>query len=41
MDILEEEIARLPILGVDATVHELRDTWAGGPAVLAFVRHFG
>jgi hypothetical protein len=41
MDLIAEEAARAKIKGVDGQEHELKDTWEGRPAVLAFVRHFG
>lgn len=41
MDRVSEEAARTKIKGLDGQEHELQETWAGRPVVLAFVRHFG
>jgi hypothetical protein len=41
MDTVSEYAAHAIIEDLDGQKHELRDTWAGRPAVLAFVRHFG
>jgi hypothetical protein len=40
MDRIPDEAACSKIMGLDGQEHELRDTWAERPAVLAFVRHF-
>lgn len=41
MDRIGEEAARARIRDLDGREHELAETWAERPAVLAFVRHFG
>ncbi|MGQ0814036.1 MAG: hypothetical protein ACT4O1_06175 [Gemmatimonadota bacterium] len=40
IDLMSDEAARSKIEGLDGQEHELRETWAEQPAVLAFVRHF-
>ena len=41
MDRVSEAAALTKIKDLDGQEHELKETWAGRPAVLAFVRHFG
>ena len=41
MDRISDDVARLKITDLEGREHELGETWAARPAVLAFVRHFG
>ena len=41
MDNIPEDAAHSIICDLDGKEHELVETWARRPAVLAFVRHFG
>lgn len=41
MDTVSEYAAHAIIEDLHGQRHELRETWAVRPAVLAFVRHFG
>jgi len=41
MERISDEAARAVVRDLDGGEHELRETWAARPVVLAFVRHFG
>jgi len=38
---IADDAARAVVRDLDGGEHELRETWARRPVVLAFVRHFG
>ncbi|MFZ2490633.1 MAG: hypothetical protein WA208_04025 [Thermoanaerobaculia bacterium] len=40
-ELLEPAIAALPLLDQTGASRPLRDLWAGGTAVVIFLRHFG
>ncbi len=41
MDAVSAEAGRTKIWDIEGREHELKETWAVQPVVLAFVRHFG
>ncbi len=41
MDTVDDGAATSRIRDLDGSEHELKETWAEKPVVLAFVRHFG
>jgi len=41
MERVSEGAAHTQITDLDGREHELKESWAGRPAVLAYVRHFG
>jgi len=41
METIDGDAARARIRDLDGNEHELQETWARQPVVLAFVRHFG